>query len=47
MHEETTKEQVESWDKQYLWHPFTQMKDFVKEEAINYSRWQGHYAKRH
>ncbi len=38
MHEqmdvETTKEQVESWDKKYLWHPFTQMKDFVNEEPL-------------
>ena len=31
---ETTKEQVESWDKKYLWHPFTQMKDFVNEEPL-------------
>ena len=34
MHDETTKELVESWDKQYLWHPFTQMKDFVNEEPL-------------
>ncbi len=34
MHEETTREQVASWDKQYLWHPFTQMKDFVNEEPL-------------
>ncbi len=34
MHEETSKEQVASWDKQYLWHPFTQMKDFLNEEPL-------------
>ena len=34
MNVETTKEQVESWDKKYLWHPFTQMKDFVNEEPL-------------
>ncbi len=34
MHEETSKEQIASWDKQYLWHPFTQMKDFAKEEPL-------------
>ncbi len=31
---ETTKEQLQSWDKKYLWHPFTQMKDFAKEEPL-------------
>lgn len=31
---EATKEQLHSWDKQYLWHPFTQMKDFIQEEPL-------------
>jgi adenosylmethionine-8-amino-7-oxononanoate aminotransferase len=31
---EATKEQLQSWDKKYLWHPFTQMKDFVQEESL-------------
>ncbi len=31
---ETTKEQLQTWDKKYLWHPFTQMKDFAKEESL-------------
>ncbi len=33
-HIETTKEQLQSWDKKYLWHPFTQMKDFANEEPL-------------
>ncbi len=31
---EATEEQLQSWDKKYLWHPFTQMKDFVNEEPL-------------
>src|SRR3972149_6286786 len=34
MNVEVTKEQLELWDKKYLWHPFTQMKDFVNEEPL-------------
>ncbi len=33
-HTEATKEQLQAWDKEYLWHPFTQMKDFAKEESL-------------
>jgi adenosylmethionine-8-amino-7-oxononanoate aminotransferase len=38
VHEETdkeiTKEQLASWDKEYLWHPFTQMKDYVNADPL-------------
>lgn len=30
----TTKEQLVLWDKKYLWHPFTQMKDYVDEDPL-------------
>lgn len=30
----TYKEQLQNWDKQYLWHPFTQMQDYVKETPL-------------
>ncbi|ODS32257.1 MAG: adenosylmethionine--8-amino-7-oxononanoate aminotransferase [Candidatus Scalindua rubra] len=33
-YDEISKEQVENWDKKYLWHPFTQMKDFAREEPL-------------
>lgn len=29
-----TTEQLESWDREYVWHPFTQMKDYVKEKPV-------------
>ncbi|MGQ3685198.1 MAG: adenosylmethionine--8-amino-7-oxononanoate transaminase [Candidatus Loosdrechtia sp.] len=28
------KKQLQAWDKEYLWHPFTQMQDFVKETPL-------------
>ncbi|MBM4067148.1 MAG: aminotransferase class III-fold pyridoxal phosphate-dependent enzyme, partial [Planctomycetes bacterium] len=31
MLDNTYKKQLETWDKTYLWHPFTQMQDYVKE----------------
>ncbi len=31
---EITKEQLAFWDKEYLWHPFTQMKDYVNEDLL-------------
>ncbi len=30
----TYQEQLQTWDKQYLWHPFTQMQDYVKETPL-------------
>ncbi len=34
MLDSTYKEQLETWDKQYLWHPFTQMQDYIKETPL-------------
>ncbi|MFN3532037.1 MAG: adenosylmethionine--8-amino-7-oxononanoate transaminase [Candidatus Brocadia sp.] len=34
MIDKTYKEQLETWDKAYLWHPFTQMQDYVKETPL-------------
>ncbi|MEE9259914.1 MAG: hypothetical protein V3U40_02225, partial [Candidatus Scalindua sediminis] len=31
---EIKKEQLVSWDKKYLWHPFTQMKDYVNANPL-------------
>jgi adenosylmethionine-8-amino-7-oxononanoate aminotransferase len=30
----TYQEQLQTWDKQYLWHPFTQMQDYGKETPL-------------
>ena len=46
-YQETSREQVASWDKKYLWHPFTQMKDFVNEEPLIIVDGSGSYVKRH
>jgi adenosylmethionine-8-amino-7-oxononanoate aminotransferase len=27
-------EELEKWDKQYIWHPFTQMKDYLNEKPL-------------
>ena len=34
MLDNTYKKQLETWDKTYLWHPFTQMQDYVKETSL-------------
>ncbi|MCF6158740.1 MAG: adenosylmethionine--8-amino-7-oxononanoate transaminase [wastewater metagenome] len=34
MENKTRKEQLEVWDKTYLWHPFTQMQDYLKESPL-------------
>lgn len=36
-------EQLEQWDKQYVWHPFTQMKQYAKERPLIIERGQGSY----
>lgn len=33
--------QLAQWDKQYVWHPFTQMKDWLEEEIIIVARGEG------
>lgn len=39
------KEQLETWDKQYLWHPFTQMQDYVKETPLIIEKGSGVFLK--
>lgn len=34
MIDKTYKEQLQIWDKQYLWHPFTQMQDYARETPL-------------
>ncbi|AMX82396.1 adenosylmethionine-8-amino-7-oxononanoate aminotransferase [Geobacillus subterraneus] len=36
-------EQLEQWDKQYVWHPFTQMKQYVNERPLIIERGKGSY----
>lgn len=36
-------EQLEQWDKAYVWHPFTQMKTYVQERPLIIERGQGSY----
>ncbi|QOX79290.1 adenosylmethionine--8-amino-7-oxononanoate transaminase [Trichlorobacter lovleyi] len=32
--EKTTTAQLQAWDKQYVWHPFTQMQDWLADDPI-------------
>ena len=36
-------EELERWDKQYLWHPFTQMKDYCDEEPLIIEKGEGSF----
>ena len=36
-------EQLEQWDKQYLWHPFTQMKDYCEEKPLIIEKGEGSF----
>jgi adenosylmethionine-8-amino-7-oxononanoate aminotransferase len=36
-------EQLEQWDKEYVWHPFTQMKTYVQEHPLIIERGNGSY----
>ena len=36
-------EQLSKWDKQYVWHPFTQMKDWLKDEPLVIDEGKGNY----
>ena len=36
-------EQLEQWDKQYLWHPFTQMKDYCNEKPLIIEKGEGSF----
>ena len=37
------KETLATWDKRYLWHPFTQMQDWLAEEPVIIERGDGCY----
>ena len=37
------KETLVAWDKRYLWHPFTQMQDWLAEEPVVIERGEGCY----
>ncbi len=37
------KETLVAWDKRYLWHPFTQMRDWLAEEPVIIERGDGCY----
>ena len=37
------KETLAAWDKRYLWHPFTQMQDWLAEEPVIIARGEGCY----
>ena len=39
------KNYLNKWDKKYIWHPFTQMKDYEKEEPIIIEEGKGSYIK--
>ncbi|WP_034630474.1 adenosylmethionine--8-amino-7-oxononanoate transaminase [Desulfotruncus alcoholivorax] len=36
-------EQLEQWDKQYVWHPFTQMRQWQKEKPLIIEKGEGSY----
>jgi adenosylmethionine-8-amino-7-oxononanoate aminotransferase len=38
-----TKEDLIEWDKRYIWHPFTQMKDYMQVEPLIIARGDGCY----
>jgi len=37
------KSYLEKWDKEYFWHPFTQMKIYREEENVIVERGEGVY----
>jgi len=34
---------LERWDKEYVWHPFTQMKAYRREKPLIIERGEGSY----
>jgi adenosylmethionine-8-amino-7-oxononanoate aminotransferase len=38
-----TGEQLKAWDKQYVWHPFTQMKEYTEADTLVIERGDGCY----
>ncbi len=45
MIQKTYQEQLQTWDKQYLWHPFTQMQDYNKETPLIIEEGSGAFLK--
>lgn len=37
------REQLISWDREYVWHPFTQMQDWLDEDPVIIERGEGVY----
>jgi adenosylmethionine-8-amino-7-oxononanoate aminotransferase len=42
-HQESSTQLLQSWDKQYVWHPFTQMKDWLLDHPLVIDRAEGSY----
>ncbi|MDD3654952.1 MAG: adenosylmethionine--8-amino-7-oxononanoate transaminase [Desulfotomaculaceae bacterium] len=38
-----TNDLLEQWDREYVWHPFTQMRDYVQERPLVIERGDGSY----
>ena len=36
-------EYLKDWDKQHVWHPFTQMKEYAAEDNLVIERGEGNY----
>ena len=36
-------QQLRDWDRRYLWHPFTQMQEWEREEPLIIERGKGSY----
>ncbi|TLD42330.1 MAG: Adenosylmethionine-8-amino-7-oxononanoate aminotransferase [Candidatus Jettenia ecosi] len=45
MLDKTYKEQLQIWDKTYLWHPFTQMQDYIRETPLIIEEGRGIFLK--
>ncbi len=39
----TSAKTLESWDKKYIWHPFTQMKEWQSDKPVIIERGEGNY----
>ncbi len=35
------KDDLKRWDKQYIWHPFTQMEEYIKEDVVVIEKGEG------
>jgi adenosylmethionine-8-amino-7-oxononanoate aminotransferase len=45
LEDEKKERNLDRWDKKYLWHPFTQMKDYAREENLIITQGKGNYLK--